>query len=173
MRFAKVTTSEKFTKFLKKQIREGVYKSQDKLPSERVLAEKYNISRLTIHKVLSNMVAEGVLFRNSNKGTYVSESQKVILSVHMTRNPAIDVKKLTQLFKKKHPEVTVKITFFSDHDLKTMSENSNEALDLIRKDKNIDVISLFDNTIYLLLDINILMDISETVLFNKNMCQLP
>lgn len=52
---------------------DGTYKPGDKYPSERELAEKYKVSRATANKVISNMVAEGLLQFRPGVGTFVLE----------------------------------------------------------------------------------------------------
>jgi len=58
---------------LKRQITQGHYHAGDKFPSERALAEKYRLSKLTVSKVLSNLSTQGLLYREQGKGTYISQ----------------------------------------------------------------------------------------------------
>ena len=43
--------------------------------SERDLALKYNISRMTARKAIDELVSDGYLYRDTNKGTFVSDSK--------------------------------------------------------------------------------------------------
>ncbi len=43
--------------------------------SERDLAVKYNISRMTARKAIDELVNDGYLYRDTNKGTFVSDSK--------------------------------------------------------------------------------------------------
>ncbi len=43
-----------------------------KIPSEAELAEKYNVSRITVRGALSELVSEGYLVKKQGKGTYAS-----------------------------------------------------------------------------------------------------
>lgn len=45
-------------------------------PTENELCTQYNVSRITIRKAISDLVADGVLIRWQGKGTFV-QSQKV------------------------------------------------------------------------------------------------
>ena len=45
------------------------------IPSERDLAKKYEISRGTVRRAISDLVAEGVLFPQRGKGTFIGEAQ--------------------------------------------------------------------------------------------------
>lgn len=47
--------------------------SGDRIPSERDLAERFGISRMTVRKALSAMVASGQLERRGTAGTYIPE----------------------------------------------------------------------------------------------------
>jgi GntR family transcriptional regulator len=42
------------------------------LPSERELAEMFQVSRLTVRKAIDNLIQEGIAFRLPGKGTYVN-----------------------------------------------------------------------------------------------------
>ena len=60
---------------IKKRIEEGIYKVDEKIPSERKLSEELDISRMTISKAINNLVEEGVLYRKRGKGTFVSKNK--------------------------------------------------------------------------------------------------
>ena len=51
------------------------YKSGDKIPSERELSTIYNVSRMTARQAITNLVNEGVLFREKGRGTFVASPQ--------------------------------------------------------------------------------------------------
>ncbi|MCJ8300916.1 MAG: GntR family transcriptional regulator [Pseudomonadales bacterium] len=46
--------------------------SQDKLPGERVLATKFQTTRVTLRQALAQLEAEGVIFRSNRRGWYVT-----------------------------------------------------------------------------------------------------
>ncbi|GAB4252057.1 MAG: GntR family transcriptional regulator [Candidatus Methylacidiphilales bacterium] len=56
----------------------GTYAPGDRFPSERELAEKYKVSRATANKVISNMVAEGLLQFRPGIGTFVLAPAKAL-----------------------------------------------------------------------------------------------
>ena len=55
---------------LREQILEGRYSSQP-LPGELVLAEQFNVSRVTMRRALQDLVKEGLIARGRGKGTFV------------------------------------------------------------------------------------------------------
>jgi len=54
-------------------IREGVYAPHERLPSERKLAKKFNVSRLTVRQALSSLMHQGIVYTRIGKGTYVND----------------------------------------------------------------------------------------------------
>ena len=60
---------------IKKRIEEGIYKVDEKIPSERTLSEELKISRMTISKAINNLVEEGILYRKRGQGTFVSKNK--------------------------------------------------------------------------------------------------
>ena len=63
---------EQLKKILRRQIEEGEFKADQIIPSERILCQKYHISRITVRQALSEMINEGMLYRKQGKGTYVA-----------------------------------------------------------------------------------------------------
>lgn len=57
-------------------IAQGVYQAGQQIPTENELCTQYNVSRITIRKAISDLVADGVLIRWQGKGTFV-QSQKL------------------------------------------------------------------------------------------------
>jgi DNA-binding transcriptional regulator YhcF (GntR family) len=57
---------------LRNQIERGVYFSHQKLPSERDLCQRYNLSRMTTRRALKALIAEGLAYTRAGKGTFVS-----------------------------------------------------------------------------------------------------
>lgn len=56
-------------------IREGVYKEDEKIPSENELVSQFSISKITVNKALSELVTRGILYRIQGKGTYVAKKK--------------------------------------------------------------------------------------------------
>ncbi|WP_127848385.1 GntR family transcriptional regulator [Lacticaseibacillus hulanensis] len=61
---------------IKKDIEAGKWSVGDRIPSERELAVKFSVSRMTLRQAVQTLVDEGILERRVGAGTYVA-SQKV------------------------------------------------------------------------------------------------
>lgn len=62
---------------LKEKIKEGSWKEDSKVPSERELMETYNVSRATVRKALGELMVEGLIYTRQGIGTFVSKSKIV------------------------------------------------------------------------------------------------
>lgn len=75
---------------LREQIQEGRYDSKP-LPGELVLAEQFNVSRVTMRRAIQDLVNEGLVARGRGKGTFVkprspsSSGQSQLLSASAMR----------------------------------------------------------------------------------------
>lgn len=58
---------------LRRKILSGDYKPDSPLPSEDMLAEQYQVSRITVRQALSSLEQDGLVLRQRGKGTFVSE----------------------------------------------------------------------------------------------------
>ncbi len=58
---------------IKQQIESKELKPRDCLPSEREYGEKFQISRMTVRQAITELVNEGLLYRQQGKGTFVAE----------------------------------------------------------------------------------------------------
>ena len=58
---------------IREEIEKGQWKPGDKIPTERVLADKYRVSIGTIKKSMQDLIYEGYLYRVQGKGTFVAE----------------------------------------------------------------------------------------------------
>ena len=56
---------------IKNSIRQG--EIVDKLPGERVLARDLGVSYMTVRKAVSNLVAEGLLYKVPARGTFIQK----------------------------------------------------------------------------------------------------
>ncbi|MCR4430899.1 MAG: GntR family transcriptional regulator [Tepidanaerobacteraceae bacterium] len=58
---------------LLEDIKKGIYREDEKIPSENELQKIYNVSLITVRKALSDLVQEGILYRIQGKGTFVAK----------------------------------------------------------------------------------------------------
>jgi len=57
------------------RIKDGVYPPGQPIPSERILAESEGMSRMTVRNAISDLVQQGILFRQQGRGTFVSANK--------------------------------------------------------------------------------------------------
>ncbi len=55
------------------EITTGRYRSNQQLPSERELCERFKVSRMTVRQAITELVREGVVYARVGKGTFVSD----------------------------------------------------------------------------------------------------
>jgi GntR family transcriptional regulator len=65
---------------IQQRIKLGVYKSGDRLPSERELIETFKVSRITATAAIQELVQSGLVYRIKGKGTFVARPRIVGLS---------------------------------------------------------------------------------------------
>ena len=57
---------------LREKVESGEWKPHDRIPSELELTEKFDISRATARRALSELTIEGLFYREQGRGTFVS-----------------------------------------------------------------------------------------------------
>ena len=60
---------------IKEDIEKGVWSIGDRLPSERELALKFDVSRMTLRQAIQTLADEGILERKIGSGTYVARKK--------------------------------------------------------------------------------------------------
>lgn len=71
MKAAYITIHDK----IKEEIDDHIWKIGERLPSERDLAERFNVSRMTLRQAITMLVEEGMLERKVGSGTYVASTR--------------------------------------------------------------------------------------------------
>jgi GntR family transcriptional regulator len=70
--------------YIKENIDNKTYAPGQMLPSEREFTEKFSVSRMTVRQAISDLVNEGLLYREQGKGTFIArniiEKQAELLS---------------------------------------------------------------------------------------------
>lgn len=67
----RVSLVEQLCDILKELIDNGTFKDGDKLPTEKELTERYNVSRLTVRAAIQRLSALGLVTSKTGAGTYV------------------------------------------------------------------------------------------------------
>jgi GntR family transcriptional regulator len=57
---------------LKSQLSEGKFPPGAAIPSERELTETFSVSRMTVRQAITNLVNEGLLYREKGRGTFAA-----------------------------------------------------------------------------------------------------
>lgn len=76
---------------VEKKLREKVsnreiVREDGSLPSEEQLCQLFRVSRITIRKALSELVADGLIYRKSGKGTFLLPEKKRTFSIQLAGN---------------------------------------------------------------------------------------
>jgi GntR family transcriptional regulator len=58
---------------LESKIRSQELKARERLPSEAALCEQFRVSRITVRQALSELLKDGLIYRERGKGTYIAE----------------------------------------------------------------------------------------------------
>jgi len=67
---------KQIAKDIKQKINTDVYKIGDKIPSQRVLADQYDVSMITVKKAIFDLINEDILYSRVGKGTYVAQKSR-------------------------------------------------------------------------------------------------
>lgn len=59
-------------RLMREQIRKGEFKPGEALPTEMEIAERYEISRMTVRRAIAELVSEGMVYTLQGKGTFVA-----------------------------------------------------------------------------------------------------
>ena len=55
------------------EIMRGTYQPHERLPSQRELGERYDLSHMTVRRAINELIREGVIYARQGKGLYVAE----------------------------------------------------------------------------------------------------
>ncbi|MDF2537623.1 MAG: transcriptional regulator, GntR family with LacI sensor [Herbinix sp.] len=67
---------EKIISYLRQEINSQNFKPGDKLPTEKELAQKFGVSRITSKRALEDLKSEGLIYRVRGSGSFVSGLEK-------------------------------------------------------------------------------------------------
>lgn len=60
---------------LREEIQQGRYKPGDRLPTERELKQRYNLSSITVNRAINDLAREGWVYRQAGKGTFLKRDK--------------------------------------------------------------------------------------------------
>lgn len=69
---------------IKKEIRSGILKPGDKLPSETQMQKEYGMSRVTVRNAMAELEVEGYIIKVQGKGSFVAQSDMLRLPIGVT-----------------------------------------------------------------------------------------
>lgn len=58
---------------IREDILKGVYRPNERLPFEKIICEKYNVSKMTVKKALDLLVSEGLIVKRRGSGTFIKD----------------------------------------------------------------------------------------------------
>lgn len=68
---------EEIAQQIAQRVRDGIYVTSQRLPSEYDLAEEFQCSRLTVRKAIELLIRQNILVKEKGKGTYVMKQSKI------------------------------------------------------------------------------------------------
>lgn len=77
-----VGRAERIVEMLETEIREGKLRVGEKLPSERELANTFNVNRMTVRRALQTLVGEGLVVSYPVRGYFVAGIRKRLQEYH-------------------------------------------------------------------------------------------
>lgn len=69
---------------IKRDIRTGILKAGDKIPSEAQLQKEYNMSRVTVRNAMEELAVDGYIIKVQGKGSFVAQSDMLRLPIGIT-----------------------------------------------------------------------------------------
>lgn len=120
--------------YIIKNIENGNFKIGDQIPTEKNLAEKFNVSRMTVNKALSSLANKRIINRISGKGSFVSKVRfdKQIKSIPQSFTE--DMKKLGLIAGSKLIDyMVIKGEILENEIKKTLGANDNDLFHYFRR----------------------------------------
>lgn len=75
---------EQISDWLRDQIEQGAYESDEQLPSEKELGERFDVSRVTVRRALQTLENEDYIYRRQGLGSFVKERRATQGLVRLT-----------------------------------------------------------------------------------------
>lgn len=136
---------DQFHKQLRDEIVSGQLKPGEFILPENTLSEKYNLSRVSIRKVLADLVAEGLIEKIAGKGNRVviPEGERPVETLHIawfSGSYEIEiVRRIIRLFEERHPFVRIELSVLS------VDDYTETLIRLIEQDQGPDVFMISES----------------------------
>jgi GntR family transcriptional regulator len=75
---------EQISDWLREHIEQGTYEIDEKLPSEKELGERFDVSRVTVRRALQTLESENYIYRRQGLGSFVQERRAAQGLVRLT-----------------------------------------------------------------------------------------
>jgi GntR family transcriptional regulator len=75
---------EQISDWLREHIEQGTYDVDERLPSEKELGERFDVSRVTVRRALQTLESEGYIYRRQGLGSFVKERRAAQGLVRLT-----------------------------------------------------------------------------------------
>jgi GntR family transcriptional regulator len=75
---------EQISDWLREHIEQGTYDTDEKLPSEKELGERFDVSRVTVRRALQTLESEDYIYRRQGLGSFVKERRAAQGLVRLT-----------------------------------------------------------------------------------------
>ena len=75
---------EQISDWLREHIEQGTYDVDEKLPSEKEIGERFDVSRVTVRRALQTLESEGFIYRRQGLGSFVKERRAAQGLVRLT-----------------------------------------------------------------------------------------
>ncbi len=119
----KTVLSEKVYNLIKTSISSGEWEVGDKLPTEKILCEKYSVSRTTVRAALQKLEAQGYVRSEQGSGTYIESTETSGISNTMKKCDLYTILEYRLVIEKGIIRLTAKR--ITDENIEKLKENYN------------------------------------------------
>lgn len=135
----RMTVSEEIIKKLIDLINSGVLRPGDKLPSERELMEKLQVSRASIREALRSLSLGGLLETRPGNGTYVSECFSSLIADQVEWSALLGEQDILELMEVREPLEIQAAGLATQRATVTQLEELRQAIERLRSNNEEDI----------------------------------
>ena len=120
-------------KIISQRINDGTYTSRLPLPDQETLAKEFGVSRLTVKKALDGLERQGLVYKQSGLGTFVSSNIPIKSSIDSPANMFMGLKKQLGSSNVKSEILHFSVEFPSEQIQKNLDlKSSDPVYDIVR-----------------------------------------